>query len=170
VVVDELAFAVLTNNTIQNNPGAGIFVSESSTARIGFNSDAESTASPNTIQSNGLGIVVMNGAGARIIGNNINNNSGDGVQVLRDSHADIASNAISGNGSDGIEVLENSTVQLGEDSGTSIYESPNTSTFTNTGFGIRCTTGGSADGRQGTLSGAGGAKNFTGAGCIDSLL
>ncbi len=55
VVVDELAFAVLTNNTIQNNPGAGVFVSENSTARIGFNSDSETTASPNTIRTTDYG-------------------------------------------------------------------------------------------------------------------
>ncbi len=168
VIVDELAFAVLTNNIIQNNPGAGVFISESSTARIGFNADSETVASPNTIQSNGLGIVVINGASARIVGNNINNNSGDGVQVLRDAHADIASNTISGNGGDGIEVGENSFVQLGEDSGASIYESANTTTSTNTGFGIHCTNGGVADGRRGSLSGNGGPTSIDGS-CIDSL-
>ena len=47
--------------------------------------------------------------------------------MLRDSHADIASNVINGN-ADGIEAGENSFVQLGEDSGASIYESVNTTT------------------------------------------
>jgi hypothetical protein len=169
VMVDGLAFAVLTNNTIQNNSGAGVFVSENSTARIGFNSDSETVASTNTITGNGVGVLISNGSSARVVGNFIINNTGDGVGVLRDAHADIASNAINGNGGDGIFVSENSIVQLGEDSGTSIYESANTTAGANTGVGIRCINGGIADGRQGTLSGSGGAKNFGDSTCIDSL-
>ena len=167
VIVDELAFAALINNTIQNNPGAGVFIAENSTARIGFNADSETTVSPNTIQSNAIGVVVSNGSSARIIGNSIINNSADGVQVLRDSHSEIASNALNANGGDGIEVGENSFVQLGEDSGTSIYESTNTGT--NTGFGIKCADGGIADGRLGTLDGVAGAKSFGDPTCIDSV-
>ena len=166
VVVDELAFAVLTNNTIQNNPDAGVFVSENATARIGFNSDSDVAASFNTIQSNALGVVVSNNSSARVIGNTIQNNGGVGVQILRDSHADISSNTINGNG-DGIEVGENSLVQLGEDAGSSIYESANSGT--NTGFGIKCIVGGVADGRIGSLSGGSGAKSFSDASCTDSL-
>ncbi len=170
VAVDELAFSVITNNMIQNNPGAGIFVTDQSSARIGFNLDTETAANANTIQNNALGVVVSNESSARVIGNVIQNNSGDGVSVLRDSHADIASNAIDNNGGDGIEVGENSLVQLGEDSGASIYESANTTTTNNTGFGIKCSDGGVADGRQGTLTGTAGVKSLLGAGCIDSLL
>jgi hypothetical protein len=169
VLIDELAVTVLTNNTIQNNPGAGAFVTEASTARIGFNADSETVASPNAIQNNALGVVVSNGSSARVVGNNVINNSGDGIQVLRDSHADIASNAINGNGGDGIEVGENATVQLGEDSGASIYQAPNTTTSTNAGVGIRCISGGTADGRIGTLNGTAGAKGFADPGCTDSL-
>ena len=169
ILVDQLSFSVVTNNTIQNNPGAGIFVSEHSTARIGFNLDSETTASPNTIQSNAIGVVVSNGSSARVIGNVIQNNSGDGVTVLRDSHADIAGNAIDNNGGDGIEVGENSLVQLGEDSGASIYESANTTTTNNTGFGIKCSNGGVADGRQGSLTGSSGTASFEGS-CLGSLL
>lgn len=168
VLVEQLAFAVLTNNTIQNNPDAGILVGENSTARIGFNQDSDTAASANVVVNNAVGAIVANGSSARIVGNTIQNNAGDGIQILRDSHADIASNAISGN-SDGIEVGENSFVQLGEDSGTSIYEAVNTTTSTNTGFGIKCTNGGSADGRQGTLTGTSGPANFDGS-CIDSLM
>jgi hypothetical protein len=168
VVIDELAFAVLTNNTIQNNPDAGVFVSENATARIGFNADSDVAASFNTIQNNGVGVVVSNNSSGRIIGNTIQNNSGVGVQVLRDSHADIAGNTINNNG-DGIEVGENSLVQLGEDSGTSIFESPNTTTSTNTGFGIKCLVGGTADGRIGSLTGGSGAKSFLDPSCTDSL-
>jgi hypothetical protein len=168
VVVDEVAFAVLTNNTIQNNPGAGVFVSENSTARIGFNSDAEAGASANTITNNGVGVVVSNNSSGRIIGNTIQNNTGVGVQVLRDSHTDIASNTINNN-ADGIEVGENSLVQLGEDSGSSIYESPNTTSSANIGFGIRCTAGGTIDGRLGSLMGLGGLNSFDGS-CVNSLI
>ena len=98
MLVDELAFAVITNNTIQQNPGAGVFISENSTARIGFNSDSESVASPNTIQNNDIGVLISNGSSARVIGNAIENNTIAGVQVLRDSLADIASNVRNGNG------------------------------------------------------------------------
>ncbi len=136
VLVEGLSVSVMTNNTIQNNPGAGIFVSDHSTARIGFNLDTETTASPNTIQNNALGVVVSNGSSARVIGNVIENNGGDGVWVTRDSQADIASNAIDGNSGNGIGVGAGSAVQLGEDSGGSIYESPNTTASTNAGFGI----------------------------------
>ena len=87
--------------------------------------------------------------------------------MVRDSSADIASNAI-GNNADGIEVGENSTVQLGEDSGASIYDLENNTSSPNAGVAIRCTGAGVVDGRIGSLSGAGGAKNFSG-GCIDSL-
>jgi parallel beta-helix repeat protein len=169
VVVDELSFAVLTNNITRNNAGAGIVVSQSSAARIGFNSDAETVSSGNTIQNNGAGgIIVSSGASARIIGNHIISNTGDGVFVGRDAQSDLAGNAISGNDGDGIEVAENSTLQLGVDSGTGIFEVFNTTTSPNTEFGIRCTDGGSVDGRQGTLIGAGGAASLDGT-CSNSL-
>jgi hypothetical protein len=168
MLIDESAFAVVTNNAVRNNPGAGVFVSENSTARIGFNADNETSASPNTIQNNGVGVWVSNGSSARIVGNNIGFNNGDGIAVSRDSQADIANNAIDGNGGDGIRVSENSVVQLGEDSGTGIFESANTTTSVNTGVGIRCAAGSVVDGRLGTLSGAGGVANFAGS-CSDSL-
>ena len=169
VVVDELAFAAITNNTIRNNTGAGIFVSENSTARIGFNLDTEITASPNIIQSNGIGIAVMNNSSARIVGNTISNNSGDGIFLTRSAQSDISSNTISGNGGDGINFSDGSVIQLGEDSGTSIYESPNTTGSANTGFGIKCTDGGVASGRIGTVTGSGGATNFESS-CVNDLV
>ena len=169
VVVDELAFAAITNNTIRNNTGAGIFVSENSTARIGFNLDTETTASPNTIQNNALGVVVSNGSSARIIGNVIENNSGDGVLVTRDSHADLASDSIDGNGGDGINFSDGAVIQLGEDSGASIYETPNTTGSANSGFGIRCTGGSVADGRLGSLAGASGTTSIDSS-CTNDLI
>jgi hypothetical protein len=59
--------------------------------------------------------------------------------------------------------------QLGEDSGTNIYESPNASTNANQGFAIRCANGGVADGRLGTLNGIAGVKSFSDPSCRDSL-
>ncbi len=111
-------------------------------------------------------MVVSNNSSARVIGNTIQNNAGVGIQILRDSHADIASNTINSNG-DGIEVGENSLVQLGEDTGTSIYQSANSGT--NAGFGIKCIVGGLADGRIGILSGGSEAKSFSDPSCTDSL-
>lgn len=167
VMVDEFGIAILTSNVIQNHPGAGVVVSEMSTARIGFNADSETAASANTIQLNSAGgIIISNRSSARIVGNNIVNNIGDGIQVARDSHADIASNTINANSGDGIQVAENSLVQLGEDSGTSIFETANSGL--NSGVGIRCLSGGFADGRRGFLTGSGGASNFA-AGCINAL-
>lgn len=94
---------------------------------------------------------------------------GDGIQVLRDSHADIAGNTTSGNGGDGIEVSENSTVQLGEDTGATIFESPNSGSGSgNTGNGVKCTNGGLGDGVLGSLTGNSGAKSFP-VGCTDSI-
>ena len=168
ITVDQLSFAVITNNTIQNNPGAGIFVSEHSAARIGFNEDTETSASTNTIENNALGVVVSNGSSTRVIGNVIQNNSGDGIFVTRDSQADVASNSIDGNGGNGIELREGSMVQLGEDSGTSIYETPNTTGSANTGFGIRCSDGAVVDGRLGSLTGTSGTASFD-TSCLDSL-
>ena len=129
----------------------------------------ETSASANTIQSNLVGIQVDSRSTARIIGNNIISNTGDGIVVLRDSQADIAANVISGNGGDGIEVGENSMLQLGEDSGSSIFESPNTSGAANSGFAFKCTTGSVMDGRRGSLAGAAGLISAD-ASCIDSTI
>ena len=167
VIVDELAFASMTNNIIQNNPEAGILIDEGSTARIGFNLDIETLASANTIQSNALGIAVRNRSSARIVGNAISGNTGDGIFVDRDSEADISSNAIGSNSGNGIVVSENAFVQLGEDAGSNIYQSPNSGTA-NAGVGIKCLNGGEADGRQGTLTGNGGATSFDSS-CVNSL-
>jgi len=168
VVVEQLGYAVLTGNTIQSNPGAGVIVAEGSVARVGFNNDTEITADGNTIQSNTVGIVVMNQSSARIVGNTISGNNGNGVLVLRKSQADLSSNVISGNMLNGIEVKDNSLIQLSEDIGTNIYETPNSGSG-NTGNGVKCTTGSVADGRIGTLTGNAGAKNFTDTTCSDSL-
>lgn len=80
--------------------------------------------------------------------------------MLQDAAAEFSSNTISSNGSDGITVEENSLVQLGEDTGTSIFETANSTPSNNAGFGIRCTTGGTVDGRRGGLTGNLGPTSF----------
>jgi parallel beta-helix repeat protein len=168
IVVGPGAFAGVINNLIRNNLGAGIVVNENSSARIGFSEDSDTAAAGNAIQDNAVGILVTNQSNARIVGNDISSNDGDGVLVIRRSSADISNNAINGNGTDGIRVEDNSVVQLGQDSGSSIFELPNDTSTNNTGFGLSCALGGVADGRQGTLTGTSGATDFDAA-CIDDL-
>ena len=168
IVVNQLAFAAITNNTVQNNPGAGIFVGEASMARIGFNDDGETVASANTIQNNGVGVMVINDSSARVVGNTISGNANEGLVILRSSSADVASNQISSNGSDAILVGENSVAQLGEDSGASIFELPNSTSANNGGFGVACSDGGIVDGRLGTLMGINGATGV-GPSCSSGL-
>jgi parallel beta-helix repeat protein len=169
VQVNQTSFAVIVNNTIQNNQGNGITIGGSSYAVIGFFTTLDKTANPNTIQNNGQnGINVGRSSNARITGNTIRNNKLNGVMVNRASQADITSSTIDGNGMSGIDVSQNSSVQLGADKGTGIFESPNTTTAGNNQVGIRCTVNSSADGRLGTLNGNNGAKDFDNS-CVDSL-
>jgi parallel beta-helix repeat protein len=169
VQVNQTSFAVIVNNTIQNNQGNGITLGGSSYAVIGFFTALDKTASPNTIQNNGQnGISVGRSSNARITGNMIRNNKLNGVLVTRASQADITSSTIDGNGMNGIDVSQNSSVQLGADKGTGIFESPNTTTAGNGQFAIRCTVNSSADGRIGTLNGNNGTKDFDNS-CVDSL-
>ena len=170
VIVSQHSSARIINNTIQNNPGNGINVGENSSARIGILTTQDTVASPNTIQNNtDRGIIVNRSSSARIVGNIISNNTDDGIAVGRASHADISSNTINSNGGDGIFLNINSGVNLGSDTGDGIFDVPNSTTENNTGFGIRCVTGGAADGRQGTLNGTSGAASFAG-NCINSLI
>ena len=168
--VNQSSFAVIVNNTIQNNPTNGISIGGSSYAIIGILTGLDKTASLNTIQNNGSnGISVQRSSNARITGNTIRNNKLNGVIVSRASQADITSSTIDGNGMSGIDVSQNSSVQLGADKGTGIFESPNTTTDGNAQVGIKCTVNSSADGRIGTVNGKNGAKDFD-ASCVDSLL
>jgi parallel beta-helix repeat protein len=169
VQVNQSSFAAIANNTIQNNQANGITIGGSSYAIIGFFTGSDKTTSPNTIQNNGQnGINVGRSSNARITGNTIRNNKLNGVMVNRASQADVASSTIDGNGMSGIDVSQNSSVQLGADKGTGIFESPNTSSASNTQVGIKCTMNSSADGRIGTLNGNSGAKDFDNT-CVDSL-
>jgi parallel beta-helix repeat protein len=160
--------ARIVNSTIQNNGNNGVSITENSNARIGFLTNNDTTASPNTISGNNRGITVSESSNATIIGNNISNNSSDGILVNTVSHADIASNTINGNGAHGINFGRNSAVNLGADTGTSIFDTPNSTTVNNAQFGLRCFINSSADGVVGTLNGASGAKDAFTSGCIDA--
>jgi parallel beta-helix repeat protein len=169
ILVFANAYAVIINNTITNNPGEGIVVTESADARIGFSSNSDTNASPNTITSNGGdGIYVTRASNAWIVGNTISNNTGNGITVEKVSHAGVSANTINQNGGHGIEVSQGSGANLGDDTGTTIFELPNATTVNNGGRGLECSVGGYVDGRLGTLNGVLGSKSIT-RGCVNSL-
>jgi nitrous oxidase accessory protein NosD len=169
IVVNSSSFARIVNSSILDNEGTGIVVTENSSARIGFLMNSDTAASPNTITGNARGITVAESSSAVIIGNNISNNASDGILVNTVSHADIAGNTINANVANGINFGRNSGVDLGADSGSGIFESPNSTTVNNGEFGLRCFINSYGDRRLGSLNGASGAKDFP-AGCIDSTL
>ena len=166
IIVSLSSSARIINKTIQGNPANGILISEGSSARIGFDTEA----SPNVIQKNGEnGIIVTGTSNARIVGNTISGNTENGILVNRVSHGDVSSNTIDSNGGDGVLVLRNSGVNLGEDTGSGILDSPNTTNVNNAGFGIRCVINSYGDGRIGTLNGASGAVSFA-ANCVNATI
>jgi parallel beta-helix repeat protein len=170
IIVSLSSSARIINNTIQGNPANGILISEGSSARIGFVMTDDTEASPNVIQKNGEnGIIVTGTSNARIVGNNISGNTENGILVNRVSHGDVSSNTIDSNGGDGVFVLRNSGVNLGEDTGSGIFDSPNTTNVNNAGFGIRCVINSYGDGRIGTLNGASGAVSFA-ANCVNATI
>jgi len=182
IIVLQTSFATIVNNTIQNNLNSGgISVSESSSARIGFNTAQDTVASPNTITGNGTtsgssGISVDGNSFAQIVGNTINGNglgggapSGNGISVGQASSAEISSNSIDNNAQDGIAVGRNSFVQLGSDTGSGIFDAPNSGSG-NGRNGVRCFINSSGDGRIGALTGNAGASDFSTGGCISSLI
>lgn len=177
--VGENAQATITSNIIQNNALDGIAIYESASARIGFNSATDAVASPNTIQNNGrYGIGVSRASSARIYGNTIANNGDSGVWIGRGASADIASNVVngngaawvSGNGGNGIWVAQNSSVNLGESSGTSYSEMPNTTTVNNANAGLRCSMGGAIYGRLGASDQLNGTVGQFGGGTTPNTL
>jgi parallel beta-helix repeat protein len=168
IVVTQSSSARIINNTIQGNPQSGIVITDSSSARIGFNMPDDTEASPNIIQNNKEdGIVVTRSSSARIIGNTISGNTDNGVIVTRVSHGDVSSNTINSNGGDGVFVSRNSGVNLGEDSGSGIFDAPNSTNVNNVGVGIRCAINSYGDGRIGTLNGASGPFSFA-ANCVNA--
>jgi parallel beta-helix repeat protein len=170
IVVTQSSSARIINNTIQGNPASGVVINESSSGRIGFNMPDDPEASPNVIQNNGEnGIVVSGSSNARIVGNTISGNGDNGVIVNRVSHGDVSSNTIDSNGGDGVFVFRNSGVNLGEDTGSGIFDSANATNVNNGGFGIRCLINSYGDGRIGTLNGANGAFSFA-ANCVNATI
>jgi parallel beta-helix repeat protein len=170
IVVNLSSSARIINNTIQGNPAHGILISEGSSARVGFVMADDTEASPNVIQKNGEnGIIVTGTSNARIVGNTISGNTENGVLVNRVSHGDVSSNTIDGNGGDGVFVFRNSGVNLGEDTGSGIFDSPNTTNVNNGGFGIRCAINSYGDGRIGSLNGASGPVSFA-ANCVNATI
>jgi hypothetical protein len=161
IVVNLNSSARIVNNAIQGNPQSGIVITDSSSARIGFLQTGDTAARPNVIQNNGEnGVTIARSSHARIVGNTISGNGDNGVIVTRVAHADISFNTIDSNGGDGVFVFRNAGVNLGEDTGSGIFDSPNTTNANNVGFGIRCAINSYGDGRIGTLNGATGAVSF----------
>jgi hypothetical protein len=161
----------IANNRIENVANAGIDVTESSYARIGFLIPSAPKPGPNTIRNNGgHGIAVSRASSAWIANNAIVDNKGGGVFVNRNSQADVVGNTINGNGGDGITASHNSGVNLRSE-GTLLPQTPNqTDAATkNAGFGVMCSIGGYVEGPLGTLAGSRGTKEFDSS-CIDRLI
>ena len=112
------------------------------------------------------GIILRGSACARIVGNTISNNTDDGIKVVEASVADIAGNLIDGNGQNGIFVSQGSGVNLGNDTGDTIFDLPNSGT--NGDKGLSCSIGGYVDGLLGTLDGLHGALRIS-KGCFNSV-
>jgi parallel beta-helix repeat protein len=165
IVVVGVSFAVITDNNIHDNTGWGIQVLEGSSVRIGFDSVGDSGTSPNTIEGNGEGgILVTRTSNARIAGNTIADNTGDGIQVTRLSQADIASNIINANSANGISTHFNGGVQLGENSGTGFLSQPNITSSNNGQYGISCSMGAYVRGHLGStdqINGTSGQTSIT---------
>jgi nitrous oxidase accessory protein NosD len=156
--VGQHAFASVVNSTIRNNWNVGILVHENSGARIGF-VDVASVSGPNTISGNGVGILVTEGAQARVVGATIKQNKQDGILVERGSHLEFADNTIEDNGGNGVTVTQSSgaVVEIGAKT---VQRSNRTGTL-NAGFGLACSLGGYAAGSLGSLNGQKGATHFT---------
>lgn len=168
VRVDQQSFAVITNSTISNN-STGIFVDQSSSVRVGYNLDTDSSPSPNTIQNNNLdGILVQGASDARIAGNTITSNLNAGIYISNNANAVIGGNNI-GLNLNGVVAANRGSVQLGFGEAPSFLGPPNNSNAgSNNNFGVGCTAGGSLFGDIGTLSGIVSNKGILG-NCLDEL-
>ncbi len=164
------SYAQVINTTIQNNPGYGVAVHESSSARIGFTDVDNPTARQNIVRGNGKdGVFVFDASNALIVGNTISENGGNGVHIAQVAHAVVAGNEINGNRGSGIVVRQNSGATI-LNPGSSAMGGPNQTSQTakNAEFGIQCSTGGYAEGSLGTLSGRKGAVQFEKS-CVNRL-
>lgn len=131
------ASATVANNTIQNNPGNGIFQGNHSESYIGLTGPQSARVpAPNMIRLNTMNGITVNRASSAEIGFNvISNNSGLGIGIGQTSHArigglsDVAANSgntISGNGNDGVRVEESSSANISQNT-----------ISNNSGYGIR---------------------------------
>jgi len=103
----DAASATVTNNAIQGNKRQGIVVSNIGNARIGLTEATQ--PGPNTIANNNFeGIQITNGASASIFGNTIQNNGlsthRPGVGIYEATGQLIGYNTIKGNGGHGVAV------------------------------------------------------------------
>lgn len=172
VQVADLASANIVGNTISANTTAGIVVRDNSQANIGFLKDSDATPTPNTIESNGIGVQVCRSSSARIVGNTIESNTGNGIVVDKVSHADIDGNTINKNSPDGIYVSGNSGVDLGGGDPDTIFDSPNYTTngHNNATYAIACNNGAYVAGYLGSLTGASAkAPNSFSGTCVNAL-
>ena len=167
--MDHSGVSRIAGNTIEDVPGFGIDVGESSVARIGYLLRPLGR-SANTIRRCGQhGIAVTRASSARIVGNRIEGNGGSGVFVSRHSQADVFGNSISGNGENGITASQSSGVNLGnEDRMFDLGPNETDPASRNAGFGLSGSVGGYADGPMGSLDGMRGAKGIDKT-CVDRL-
>ena len=167
IVVYEVAFAVITNNTIHSNSQVGILLHGSASANIGVNSPTDSVASPNTIRNNGDGILLSGAAQGNIIGNTIRNNTNNGITINRGAQANIAKNTINANAGQGILAFEGAGANLGGASENTfggllpLLGFANSTTSNNGHFGIACGVGAYISGNLGSLSGNSGDVGFS---------
>lgn len=173
IVVAQNSFGSVINNTIYGNGAGlnfpargGIAVSDSSSAYVGILSPADTVAQGNTIQNNPNGVVVSRSSAARIIGNTISSNSDNGIMVTQASQADISDNIIDDNGQNGVFVTQGSGANLGNETGTTIFDLPNSGM--NGDKGLSCSIGGYVRGVLGTLGGFHGAFGIS-KGCFNSV-
>jgi parallel beta-helix repeat protein len=169
---DSMALAVVTNSTIQNNGGSGIYIEQLATGRIGDNLPEDGgvvgALSPNTIRNNAVdGITVAYTSFAYIVGNTISGNRANGISVQQSSTAFAADNLINSNGLAGISVSENSSLDLPATFNTASFQTtPNQSTAKNVVYGIYCISGGAVEGHMGSTNPLSGSTSQFGGGAM----
>ena len=138
------ANTITGNGTDVSQPGGGIGVTRSSSARI----------VGNTISNNGSnGITVSKVSHADISYNTIEKNAGNGITVYGDSGVNLGTYTVPAS--------------------TDMYSLPNITrastksvNYKNAQFGVACSAGGYVDGRRGTLTGVSGAVSVA-TGCLN---
>jgi parallel beta-helix repeat protein len=165
--LDHNSVGRIGGNTIEDVPGIGIDVNESSVARIGY---LIFDLLPNTIRNTGNhGMLISRGSSARIIGNTVSGSKRSGIVVNRNSQADVIGNTLSGNAENGLTVTHGSGVNLiVEETPFKVGANQTDAGSKNAGFGLSCSVGAYAEGPLGSLDGAKGTKD-TDNSCVDRL-